>query len=217
MTYKILTDDTKKIIHRSNVRPADGRASANLKADLFNGENYTEFIKSSRRKTSNNSDTEPATMMIIKPEDLIGRTFLTPPQDDGQCFRARIVEAVEDHQQRVTDNPKHIQFQCSVYNYQYEEIMAYNDIIERIEQDDDEDTTVWKYQRITAHEGPLPRTHPKYNGSKFNVMVEWENGEITTEPLTVIAADDPVSCAIYARDKNLLEAEGWKRFKGIAK
>ena len=28
---------------------------------------------------------------------------------------------------------------------------------------------------------------------------------------------DPVTCAIYARDKNLLELEGWKRFKRIAK
>ena len=48
-------------------------------------------------------------------------------------------------------------------------------------------------------------------------MIEWENGEITTEPLAIIAADDPVTCAIYARDNNLLDLAGWKRFKGIAK
>jgi hypothetical protein len=41
-------------------------------------------------------------------------------------------------------------------------------------------------------------------------MVEWENGEITAEPLSIIAADDPVSCAIYARDNNLLDVDGWK-------
>ena len=33
----------------------------------------------------------------------------------------------------------------------------------------------------------------------------------------MIAADDPVSCAIYARDNNLLHLPGWKRFKAIAK
>jgi hypothetical protein len=156
-------------------------------------------------------------MMIIKPEDLIGRTFLTSTRDNGQRFRARIVEAVEDHRQSISDNPEHIKFRCSINNDQYEEVMAYNDIIQKIEQDDDEDTTVWKYRRLTAHEGPLTKTHPNYKGSKYNVMVEWENGEITAEPLSVIAADDPVSCAIYARDKDLLELEGWKRFKGIAK
>src|SRR5687767_2171592 len=48
-------------------------------------------------------------------------------------------------------------------------------------------------------------------------MVEWENGEITSKPLTVIAEDDPVSCAIYARDHNLLDTDGWRRFKGLAK
>jgi hypothetical protein len=48
-------------------------------------------------------------------------------------------------------------------------------------------------------------------------MIEWETGETTTEPLSVIAASDPVTCAIYAKDKNLLEAPGWKRFKPIAK
>ena len=68
-----------------------------------------------------------------------------------------------------------------------------------------------------AHEGPLARNHPNYKGSTYNVMIEWENGEITSEPLSVIAADDPVTCAIYAREQDLLDQEGWKRFKGIAK
>ena len=30
-------------------------------------------------------------------------------------------------------------------------------------------------------------------------MVEWETGEITEEALSLIAADDPVTCAIYAK------------------
>jgi hypothetical protein len=30
-------------------------------------------------------------------------------------------------------------------------------------------------------------------------MIKWEKGEITTEPIAIIAADDPVTCAIYAR------------------
>jgi hypothetical protein len=51
----------------------------------------------------------------------------------------------------------------------------------------------------------------------YNIMVEWEIGEITTEPLQIIAADDPVTCAIYAKDNNLLDLPGWKRFKSIAK
>ena len=59
-----------------------------------------------------------------------------------------------------------------------------------------------------AHEGPLDHPSPSYKGSKYNVMIEWENGEITSEPLSMIAADDPITCAIYARNNNLLDAEG---------
>jgi hypothetical protein len=47
-----------------------------------------------------------------------------------------------------------------------------------------------------------------------NVLIEWENGEITNEPLKVIAADN---CAIYAHENNLLDKPGWKRFKYISK
>jgi hypothetical protein len=50
-----------------------------------------------------------------------------------------------------------------------------------------------------------------------NEMVEWEDGSITYEPLTTIAADDPVTCALYAKEKGLLQTDGWKRFKNIAK
>jgi hypothetical protein len=33
----------------------------------------------------------------------------------------------------------------------------------------------------------------------------------------MIAADDPVTCAIYAKDHGLLDTEGWKRFRSLAK
>ena len=48
-------------------------------------------------------------------------------------------------------------------------------------------------------------------------MVEWETGEITDEPLSLIAADDPVTCAEYAKKHDLLHLDGWKKLKHIAK
>ena len=53
-------------------------------------------------------------------------------------------------------------------------------------------------------------------GSTYNVMVEWETGKITREPLKTVAANDPVSCAIYAKQNNLLNTPGWKGSKQIA-
>ena len=104
---------------------------------------------------------------------------------------------------------------CSVGNDKYEEIVAYNDLLKYISKADD-NPVVWKFKQITGHEGPLTPSHPSWKGSKYNVQVEWENGETTFEPLNVIAADDPVSCTIYARDNGLLSKDGWKRFKRTA-
>ena len=35
--------------------------------------------------------------------------------------------------------------------------------------------------------------------------------------LSIIAADDPVTCAAYAKEHNLLAVEGWHRFRNLAK
>jgi hypothetical protein len=73
---------------------------------------------------------------------------------------------------------------------------------------DEESDVMWKFQRIISHE---------VQGSKITLLIEWDNGEITKEPLSIIAVDDPVTCAIYARENGLLDQPGWKRFKHIAK
>jgi hypothetical protein len=126
------------------------------------------------------------------------------------------VRAIEDHELEHEDDPERIKFLCSMNNDAFEAIVSYNEIVHFLEKDDAEDN-VWKFQRITSHEAPLKRGHHSWRGSSYNVMVEWEDGSVTTEPLTIIAADDPVSCAIYAKEKGLLDHEGWKRFKPIAR
>ena len=163
------------------------------------------------------SDTmHPEPMPIFNPEDLVGRTFLLGEQKDGQNFRARIVEAINAHEDKVKENPELLRFKCSINNDAFEEIMAYNDIVNHIYQDQESDI-VWKFKEIIGHEGPLSQSHPSYHGSKFNVKVRWENDEVTYEPLNALAADDPVSCAQYALKNNLLKTDGWRRFKSIAK
>ena len=47
--------------------------------------------------------------------------------------------------------------------------------------------------------------------------MEWETGEITYEPLSVLASDDPITCAVYGKEHDLLALGGWKRFKHLVK
>ena len=48
-------------------------------------------------------------------------------------------------------------------------------------------------------------------------MVEWESGEVTYEPLTLISKDDPITCAVYAKKHDLLDTTGWKHLKRYTK
>jgi hypothetical protein len=135
---------------------------------------------------------------IFNPEDLIGRTFLTDEQEDGQKFRGRIVELIEDHESKVEDNFTRIKFRVSVNEDRAEEIITYNKMLEYITKDEESDIQ-WKFHHIVSR---------KYKGSQCNLLIEWEGGKITSEPLKIVAADDPVSCAIYARENDLLDKPG---------
>jgi hypothetical protein len=119
-------------------------------------------------------------------------------QEDGQRFRVRIVEGISN----ILHSDVHHKFFISVTEDEYKETITYNLLLDFIQKNEENDNTVWHFSHIVGHQGPLLRHDTDYNGLKFNVLVEWENGEITTEPLLVIAADDPVTCAVYAREKN---------------
>ena len=155
-------------------------------------------------------------MPTIDPSHLIGRTYLTNPEEDGSRYRAKIVALIDEHENGLANHPDRVKFRCSVNDNDYEEIVAYNDIINHIEKDD-LNSDEWKFKDIIGHQGPLSKGDKNYKGSRFNVLVSWETGESTYEPLHIIAVDDPVSCAIYAKKNNLLEEEGWKRFKRLAR
>ena len=79
------------------------------------------------------------------------------------------------------------------------------------------DQELYKFRTKNGHEGLFKETDPNWKGSKYNVQIEWETGEITFEPLSVIAADDPITCAAYAKEKNLYNLDGWKRFRHLIK
>ena len=99
---------------------------------------------------------------------------------------------------------------------EYEDIVAYNDILEYITLDTTSEEPFWKFKRIIAHQGLLTSTHADYKGSRYNVMVEWETGRPQQNPC-LLAVDAPIVCALYAKENGLLNTEGWKQFKSIAK
>ena len=124
---------------------------------------------------------------------------------------------MDDHERSVSDNPALKKFKCQVGEEECEEILSHNEVMNHIEKDETDEEVFWKHKRISGHEGPLTKKHSSWKGDMCNVKVEWENGEVAYEPLHAIAADDPVTCAIYAKDAGLLDTDRWKRFRSLAK
>ena len=91
------------------------------------------------------------------------------------------------------------------------------DYIQKGTDAEEDPDSLFKFRDIVAHQGPLESTDPNHKGSKYNVMVEWESGEVTYEPLTLISKDDPITCAVYAKKHDLLDTTGWKHLKRYAK
>ena len=242
----MLDHDTQKIIYRSTVRPkksstpnhrlaphgGEVSASSDPSEDKISSGSLigspegsspeqkapTVFIRS--RDEENLSGSKP--MPTFDPSDLIGRTFLLLPEENGERHRAKVTRQVveiidQDNGQRV----ENIKFIIDIGNGKVEELISYNQLLEHLENAQDHDMgmaqELYRFIAIIGHQGPLLASDPDWKGSKYNVQVEWETGEITFEPLSIIAADDPVTCAAYAKENDLLALEGWRRFRSLAK
>ena len=143
-------------------------------------------------------------MPTFDPEDLIGRTILLPPEENGERHRAKVTRKVmEIIDQEYGCKIENINFFLDIGNGRVEELISYNQLFDHLEtaQDNDlgMDQVLFKFRAIIGHQGSLKATDAEWKGSKDNDQVEWETREVTFEPHSVIAADDPVTCAAYAK------------------
>ena len=150
------------------------------------------------------------------------RTFHLHTEENGERHRAKVTRQVveiidKDNGQRV----ENINFILDIANGKVKELISYNQLLEHLENAQDHDMGMdqefYRFRAIIGHQRHLLASDPDWKGSKYYVQVEWETGEITFEPLSIIAADDPVTCAAYAKENDLLALEEWCRFRNLAK
>ena len=189
MTHKILDHDTRKIIYRSAVRPkksstpnhrlvphgGEVSASSDPSEDkISSGSGYspkqkvpTGFIRS--RDEENPSGSKP--MPIFDPSDLIGRTFLLPPEENGERHRAKVTRQVvdiidQDNGQRV----ENINFIPDIGNGKVEELISYNQLLKHLENAQDHDMgmdqELYRFRAIIGHQGPLLASEPDWKRRK---------------------------------------------------
>ena len=116
---------------------------------------------------------------------------------------------------------QNLSYILGIDNGKVEEIISYSQLVDHLEAAANEDNEIsddiYKFRALIGHQGPLKATDPNWKGCKYNVLDNWETGEKTYEPLSVLAADDPITCATYAKENDLLHIDGWKRFRNLAK
>ena len=220
LTWRILTEDTQKIIICSGIQsalrtttnqhlaspsgegttlpvsiPYPQQSKSSLPLDPFDEStpNFEQFVNSQSGEDEDN----PIHMVNIDIPNLLGRSFLLPPEDNGEHHMAKIID-IDDHGQP----PEDIKFKLKINKDQAEEIMSYNQLMDYIQKGTDPDS-LFRFRDIVAHQGPLE--------------VEWESGEVTYEPLTLISKDDLITCAVYAKKHDLLDTTRWKHLKRYAK
>ena len=161
----------------------DIKTSPNLRLDPPKGEDQPQDLTSDvfvyGRPNPDGSDNTPP-MSIINFDDLLGRTFLLPMDENGERKRATISEHVKTGTSPLEDG-------------------------------------FYRFKCIKDYKGPYTSSDPEYNGSSSNLLIEWETGEQTWEPLSNIIASDPYTWAVYAKKHDLLNTPGWKLSKRHSK
>ena len=135
------------------------------------------------------------------------------PSPQGSHVRAKIIRRIDDAKNQkerdLEDDPDHIKFTCLI-NGEREEVVSYNQIVDCIEEDQTWDGT-WKFREILDHKKVKP-TDKDHKGCSWNLLIEWETGERTWEPLQHRSKDgapdgiwdlDKVTVATHARKHKL--------------
>ena len=172
---EILTDDNRTIIIRSAVRSAT-KTSPNLRLDPPQGEDQPQDLTSDvfvyGRPNPDGSDNTPP-MSTINFDDLLGRTFLLPMDENGERKRATISEHVKDLCQ-----------QQAKLTMEYLEDKTDTGPLE---------DGLYRFKCFKDHKGPYTSSDPEYNGSSYHLLIEWEPGEHVLEtssaPTTLVERD----------------------------
>ena len=140
-------------------------------------------------------------------EDLIGRTFIDNPDDEGVQVRATI-EAATPTGRNVADKSERLyKFRCKVGDKAFEEIMSYNKMLEWCDRDLQADD-FYRVNDITGH---------KKVGSNWYLRIHWGDNTVDWRLYRDIFNSDPVEVAMYAKENGMLDEPGWRRCRNYVK
>ena len=113
---------------------------------------------------------------------MIGRTFLLPPQENGERLRAQVTKKVVEGIEAADGNRiPNINFILDIGEGKVEELITYNQLLDHLEESEEQDNSMdqeyYRFRAIIGHKGPLKATDPNWKDSKWNIQIEWETGD----------------------------------------
>ncbi|CAJ1956271.1 unnamed protein product [Cylindrotheca closterium] len=135
--------------------------------------------------------------VLLEEKDLIGRTFLLSPDDEGYVQCAKIVELNYKHNRNTDIQPARIELCLNIDKGKYEHVMAYHEIHKWSETDKDNPIDT-KLKQVVYHHHYIRLEQPSYYlGLTYSMTIGWKHGENTPEPLNITGANESVTYAIY--------------------
>ena len=151
------------------------------------------------------------------PDQLQGITFKRK-FDDGTAKRCIVLHPIENNLKSTDGNKILKDFKIKYDIDQVEDTIAYNEIMNYLHRDElEEDGQIWSYRKILSHSGPFSNKDKEWKGSSYNVLVEWENGDITEMQHGWMIKENEIPMTHYAIENNLLDTPGWKILKRVAR
>ena len=126
-------------------------------------------------------------MPTFDPSDLLGRTFLLPPEENGERHRAKVTrQVVEINYQDNGQRAENINFILDIGNGKVEELISYNQLLEHLENAQDHDMgmdqELYRFRAIIGHQGPLLALDPDWKGSKYMFKLNGRLGRLPLNP-----------------------------------
>ena len=189
LTHMILDADSLKIIYRSAVRPTPLKNPNQRIADTGGEDDHQPHSEPLKYPTSSSDGDKPTqpyvpTVFIksrhddgptsskplpeFNPDDLVGRTFLPPPGDNGERLRAKVTrKVVEVIEKAEGERVQNLSYILCIVNGKVEEIISYNQLVDHLEAAANEDNEIsddlFKFRALIGHQGPLKPNKPSHH------------------------------------------------------
>lgn len=200
ITYKVYNEETGALLYRSHLRKINRGADINSRVSPTPPDDPGPPPDSS----PNDPDIDPIVRSCFDsrpssfgfdPTPLIGRHYLTT-EESGERLKGEIVDYVGNFEDELEGNKIRRRFKVKVGDKVFEDMIGYQDMCDFVESACANDNGTFNMQRIIGH---------RTKGRIIQVLVQWESGECTYEPLSNIYSGSKQIVVEYAEANGLLD------------